>query len=66
MFVVVLTDDGQQLTRPRVVGPFGDYDGAQVCANALIQQWEIEHGEAPQAVVARVEEPLVGVVVGEL
>lgn len=66
MFVVVLTDEGQQLVGPRAVGPFDDYDAAQVCRNALIEQWEIENGKAPAADVVRVEEPLTGVVVGEL
>jgi hypothetical protein len=66
VFVVVLTDEGQQLVGPRAVGPFEDYDAAQICRNALIEQWEIEDGKAPQANVVRVEEPLTGVVVGEL
>jgi hypothetical protein len=63
---VVLTDEGQQLVGPRAVGPFDDYDAAQNCRNALIEQWQIEDGKAPQANVVRVEEPLTGVVVGEL
>ena len=66
MFVVVLTDEGQQLVGPRAVGPFEDFDAAQECSNALIQQWEVESGKAPQATVVRVEDPLPGVVVGEI
>ncbi len=66
MFVVVLTDEGQQLVGPRAVGPFDDYDEAQLCRNALTEQWEVEAGQAPQATVVRVEEPLPGVVVGEI
>ncbi len=66
MFVVVLTDEGQQLVGPRAVGPFEDYDQAQACANTLISQWEVESGEAPTATVVRIEEPLPGVVIGEL
>ena len=66
MFVVVLTDEGQQLTGPRAVGPFDDYDNAQACANTLTAQWEVESGTAPQASVVHVEEPLPGVVIGEL
>jgi hypothetical protein len=66
MFVVVLTDEGQQLVGPRAVGPFEDFDDAQQCSNALIQQWEVEEGKAPQVSVVRVEEPIPGVVVGEI
>lgn len=66
MFVVVLTDEGQQLVGPRAVGPFDDFDAAQACRNALVQQWQIEDGMAPQANVVRVEPPLPGVVVGEI
>jgi hypothetical protein len=66
VFVVVLTDEGQQLVGPRAVGPFEDFDAAQSCRNSLIQQWETESGKAPQATVVRVEEPLTGVVVGEI
>lgn len=66
MFVVVLTDEGQQLVGPRAVGPFDDWDTAQVCLNALVDQWNLEDGKAPQANVVRVEEPLPGVVVGEI
>ena len=66
MFVVVLTDEGQQLVGPRAVGPFEDYDAAQRCRNALTEQWEVESGKAPQANVVRVEEPDPGVVVGEI
>jgi hypothetical protein len=66
VFVVVLTDEGQQLNGPRAVGPFEDFDAAQKCSNALVEQWEVESGMAPLASVVRVEEPLTGVVVGEL
>jgi hypothetical protein len=66
VFVVVLTDEGQQLVGPRAVGPFDDWDAAQVCLNALVAQWELEDGKAPQANVVRVEDPLPGVVVGEI
>jgi hypothetical protein len=66
VFVVVLTDEGQQLVGPRAVGPFDDFDAAQRCSNALIEQWEVESGKAPTATVVRVEEPIPGIVVGEL
>jgi hypothetical protein len=66
VFVVVLTDDGQQLVGPRAVGPFEDYDAAQRCRNALVQQWEAEDGRAPSANVVRIEEPEPGIVVGEI
>ena len=66
MFVVVLTDEGQQLVGPRAVGPFDDFDAAQRCSNALIEQWEVESGQAPAASVVRVEAPEPGIVVGEL
>ena len=66
MFVVVLTDEGQQLVGPRAVGPFEDFDAAQQCRNALIAQWEVESGQAPTATVVRVEVPVPGIVVGEL
>lgn len=66
MFVVVLTDEGQQLVGPRAVGPFDDYDRAQQCRNELIKQWEAEAGTAPEVNVVRVEEPIPGVVVGEM
>ena len=66
MFVVVLTDEGQQLVGPRAVGPFDDFDEAQRCSNALVQQWEVESGKAPEVTVVRVEEPIPGVVVGEI
>ena len=66
MFVVVLTDEGLQLVGPRAVGPFDDFDAAQQCGNALIEQWEAESGKAPQASVVRVEEPVPGIVVGEI
>jgi hypothetical protein len=66
VFVVVLTDEGQQLVGPRAVGPFEDYDQAQVCRNALVEQWQVEAGDAPTATVVRIEEPDPGVVVGEI
>ena len=66
MFVVVLTDEGQQLVGPRAVGPFDDFDAAQRCGNALIEQWEAEMRKAPQVTVVRVEEPVPGIVVGEI
>jgi hypothetical protein len=66
MFVVVLTDEGQQLVGPRAVGPFEDFDAAQQCGNALVQQWQVEARKAPQVTVVRVEEPIPGVVVGEI
>jgi len=66
MFVVVLTDEGQQLIGPRAVGPFEDFDAAQQCSRALVQQWEVEAGKAPQVNVVRVEEPEPGIVVGEI
>jgi hypothetical protein len=66
VFVVVLTDEGQQLVGPRAVGPFDDFDAAQVVRNELIEQWRIEDGMAPQATVVRIEEPMPGVVVGEI
>jgi hypothetical protein len=66
LFVVVLTDEGQQLVGPRAVGPFEDFDAAQACGNALTQQWKAEAGQAPTANVVRVEEPMPGVVVGEI
>lgn len=66
MFVVVLTDEGQQLVGPRAVGPFEDFDSAQRCSRALAQQWEVESGKAPQIDVVRVEQPDPGTVVGEI
>lgn len=66
MFVVVLTDEGQQLVGPRAVGPFEDWDAAQRCGNALSEQWEVESGKVPQISVVRVEEPDPGTVVGEI
>jgi hypothetical protein len=66
MFVVVLTDEGQQLVGPRAVGPFEDFDAAQQCGNALIRQWQAEEGKAPQVNVVRVEQPVPGIVVGEI
>ncbi|WP_375475647.1 hypothetical protein [uncultured Jatrophihabitans sp.] len=66
MFVVVLTDPGEQLIGPRAVGPFDDWDSAQACANALTETWEIDSGKAPTATVVRIEAPQPGVVVGEI
>jgi hypothetical protein len=66
VFVVVLTDEGQQLVGPRAVGPFDDFDAAQRCSNALTEQWQVESGTAPTASVVRVEEPVPGIVVGEI
>ncbi|WP_375488894.1 hypothetical protein [uncultured Jatrophihabitans sp.] len=66
MFVVVLTDEGQQLVGPRAVGPFEDFDAAQRMSSALTQQWETEAGDSPTASVVRVEEPDPGIVVGEI
>ena len=66
MFVVVLTDEGQQLVGPRAVGPFDDFDAAQKCQQDLVEQWNIEDGKAPTATVVRVEDPMPGVVVGEI
>jgi len=66
LFVVVLTDEGQQLVGPRAVGPFEDWDAAQRCGNALSEQWEVESGKVPQISVVRVEEPDPGTVVGEI
>ena len=66
VFVVVLTDEGQQLVGPRAVGPFEDFDAAQQCSQALVQKWEVESGQAPTATVVRVETPVPGIVVGEI
>jgi hypothetical protein len=68
MFVVILTGEaGQVITAPRAVGPFDDFDAAQTFCNELVAQWQAEDGdETPSAAVTRVEEPLPGVVVGEL
>ena len=66
MFVVVLTDEGQQLVGPRAVGPFDDWDAAQRSGQAIVEQWKIEDGKAPTATVVRIEEPEPGVVVGEI
>ncbi|HKC28723.1 MAG TPA: hypothetical protein VKB75_11995 [Jatrophihabitans sp.] len=66
MFVVVLTDEGEQLVGPRAVGPFDNYDAARLCGQALVRQWEAESGAAPQVDVVRVEEPDPGIVVGEI
>jgi hypothetical protein len=66
MFVVVLTDEGQQLVGPRAVGPFEEFDAAQRFGRAIVGQWEAEAGTAPQINVVRVEEPDPGIVVGEI
>ncbi len=66
MFVVVLTDEGQQLIGPRAVGPFDNWDAAQKFAQAVVEQWKVEDGKAPAATVVRVEAPMPGVVVGEI
>ncbi len=66
MFVVVLTESGSLVT-PRAVGPFDDWDQAQDMQRRLIEQWEAEQSaDIPTATVVRVEEPLPGVVVGEI
>ena len=46
--------------------PFDEFDAAQRFASALTAQFEAEDGEHPAATVARVEEPMTGVVVGEI
>lgn len=66
MFVVVLTDQGQLLAAPRAVGPFENFDLAQAFRNTLVERWEVEGGPVPEATVVRIEEPMPGVVVGEL
>jgi hypothetical protein len=66
VFVVVLTDEGEQLVGPRAVGPFEDFDAAQRCSVALVEQWQVESGQAPSATVVRIEEPDPGIVVGEI
>jgi hypothetical protein len=68
MFVVILTGEaGQVITAPRAVGPFDSFDAAQKFRNDLVAQWAAEAGDAqPAAAVTRVEEPLPGVVVGEI
>jgi len=66
VFVVVLSDEGQLLNAPRAVGPFEEFDVAQAFSNTLVQTWKTQDGQAPQATVVRVEEPMPGVVVGEL
>ena len=66
MFVVLLTDEGQLLTAPRAVGPFDDFDIAQAFSNTLLETWKSSDGRAPQTTVVRVEEPMPGVVVGEI
>ena len=68
MFVVVLTGaSGQVFTAPRAVGPFESWDDAQALLNRLIEQWEAEGAdEVPTGTVVHVEEPMPGVVVGEI
>jgi hypothetical protein len=66
VFVVLLTDEGQLLTAPRAVGPFEDFDIAQAFSNTLLDTWKTEAGRAPETTVVRVEEPMPGVVVGEI
>jgi hypothetical protein len=66
VFVVLLTDEGQLLAAPRAVGPFEDFDVAQAFASTLIETWQAQDRQAPQAHVVRVEEPMPGVVVGEI
>lgn len=66
MFVVVLTDEGQVLAAPRAVGPFEDFDAATAFMNTLVGQWQAEQRDMPAATVVRVEEPMAGVVVGEI
>jgi hypothetical protein len=66
LFVVLLTDEGQLLTAPRAVGPFDDFDTAQSFAKTLIDTWQVQDGQAPTTHVVRIEEPMPGVVVGEL
>jgi hypothetical protein len=68
MFVVILTGEtGLTVPAPRAVGPFNAWDEANAMAARLIAQFEAEDSESvPTATVARVEEPLPGVVVGEI
>lgn len=68
MFVVVLTGDtGLAVPAPRAVGPFDDWDEASAMRARLIAQWEAEETDGvPAATVVRVEDPLPGVVVGEM
>jgi hypothetical protein len=66
VFVVLLTDEGQLLTGPRAVGPFDEFDIAQAFSNTLVKTWEFHDRHAPQATVVHVEEPMPGVVVGEI
>jgi hypothetical protein len=68
MFVVVLTGaSGQLFTAPRAIGPFEEWDDAQRVQNQLIELWEAEAAtDIPTATVVHVEEPVPGVVVGEL
>lgn len=66
MFVVVLSDEGQPLAVPRAVGPFEEYDVALTFSNTLLEKWRVENNVTPAATVVRVEEPLPGVVVGEM
>ena len=58
---------GQVFTAPRAVGPFDNWDDAQALQNQLLAQWEAEGAEdIPTATVVRIEEPMPGVVVGEI
>jgi hypothetical protein len=68
MFVVILTGEtGLTVPAPRAVGPFDDWDEANAMAGRLVAQFEAEDSEnVPTATVVRVEEPLPGVVVGEM
>lgn len=68
MFVVILTGEaGQVVTAPRAVGPFEEFDAAQRFANALAEQWAAEGADGgPAGTVVRIEEPMPGVVVGEI
>ena len=68
MFVVILTGEtGLTVPVPRAVGPFDDWDEANAMATRLVAQFEIEDSEnVPNTTVVRVEEPLPGVVVGEM
>jgi len=43
-----------------------EFDIAQAFANTLLETWKSQDSLAPQATVVRVEEPMPGVVVGEL
>jgi hypothetical protein len=68
MFVVVLTGaTGLTVPTPRAVGPFEDWDAANELRSRLIGQWEAEEtADVPTATVVRIEDPLPGVVVGEM